>query len=175
MTQWGPHTSLANPASKMYLANIRKWEAVTMDLTKRDQREDQLRTNLQQKHEELKLLLAKVSDHWTYEDNVYRFYHQSFKVFRLCQITSGIVAKLAELLPDQPLNEWFVEIIKDGTGREFDQEDNSQWLEATRPILEAYFHARFFLEMAVKYGDPPPKDQPLPSGWAGLLYLFNIR
>ncbi len=125
-----------------------------MNFTKRDQLEDQLRTNLPQRREELTLLLAKVSNHWTYEDSVYRFYHQSFKVFRLCQVTSGIVAKLTELLPEQPLNEWFVEIIKEGTGREFNQEDNSRWLEATRPILEAFFHARFYLEMAVKYCDP---------------------
>jgi hypothetical protein len=42
--------------------------------------------------------------------------------------------------------------------------------------LEAFFHARYVLEMAVKYGDD--LDEPtnlLPSGWAGLLYLYNLR
>lgn len=41
---------------------------------------------------------------------------------------------------------------------------------------QAFFHARYFLDMAVKYGtelDAPP--QMLPSGWAGLLYLYNLR
>ena len=43
-------------------------------------------------------------------------------------------------------------------------------------MIEAFFHARFFLEMAVKYGKElefPP--QMLPSGWAAFLYLFNLR
>ena len=51
-----------------------------------------------------------------------------------------------------------------------------QWLAVTRPILEAFFHALYFLEMAVKYGKElkyPPNR--LPSGWASLLYLYNLR
>jgi hypothetical protein len=43
-------------------------------------------------------------------------------------------------------------------------------------MLEAFFHARYFLEMAVKYGrelELPPTL--LPSGWAALLYLYNLR
>ena len=54
--------------------------------------------------------------------------------------------------------------------------NNQNWLAVTRPMLEAFFHARYFLEMAVKYGkelDSPP--QMLPSGWASLLYLYNMR
>ena len=42
--------------------------------------------------------------------------------------------------------------------------------------LEAFFHANYFLDMAIKYGeelDEPPS--PLPSGWAAVLYLYNIR
>jgi hypothetical protein len=45
----------------------------------------------------------------------------------------------------------------------------------TRPILEAFFHARFFLEMAVRHADIEAPPQPLPSGYAALLYLFGIR
>lgn len=47
--------------------------------------------------------------------------------------------------------------------------------EVTRPILEAFFHARFFLEMAVRYADLQAPPQPLPSGYAALLYLFGLR
>jgi hypothetical protein len=53
---------------------------------------------------------------------------------------------------------------------------NRVWDETTRPLVEAFFHARFFLEMAVKYADElnePPST--LPSGWAALLYLYNAR
>jgi tRNA(fMet)-specific endonuclease VapC len=48
----------------------------------------------------------------------------------------------------------------------------SALVEAT---LEAFFHARFFLEMAVRYADLAAPPQPLPSGYAALLYLFGLR
>jgi hypothetical protein len=46
----------------------------------------------------------------------------------------------------------------------------------TRPFVEAFFHARYFLAMAVKYGrelEFPPAL--MPSGWAAVLYLFDLR
>ena len=45
-----------------------------------------------------------------------------------------------------------IDLLMDNTGKRFTPEDNSRWTEVTRPILEAFFHARFFLEMAVRYG-----------------------
>jgi len=41
---------------------------------------------------ELDDLLQSCSDHWGFEDPVYRFYHQSFKVYALQQTTERIVA-----------------------------------------------------------------------------------
>ena len=44
------------------------------------------------------------------------------------------------------------------------------------PIVEAFFHAKYFLEMAVRYGrtlESPPRK--LPSGWAAFLYLYDLR
>ena len=55
-------------------------------------------------------------------------------------------------------------------------EDNEHWPDVTRPILEAFFHSKYFLEMAVKFGrslEHPPRL--MPSGWAALLYLYNLR
>ena len=43
---------------------------------------------------QLKALLAEVSGHWGYEDTIYRFYHQSFKVYRVQETTQHIVAEL---------------------------------------------------------------------------------
>jgi hypothetical protein len=37
----------------------------------------------------LRELLERCSDHWGYEDPVYRFYHQSFKVYGLQETTTG--------------------------------------------------------------------------------------
>ena len=63
--------------------------------------------------------------------------------------------------------------LGEGTGRVFRPDDNKDWLRVTRPIVEA-FHARFFLEMAVRYSDLEGPPRPLPSGYAALLYLYNL-
>lgn len=131
--------------------------------------------NLRRSRHQLETLLAGYSDHWGYEDPIYRFYHQSFKVYGLQQQTLTIRDRLQALAPDLPLNPWFVQIIESGTGKVFDVEDNERWMEVTRPILEAFFHARFFLEMAVRSADLEAPPRPLPSGYAALLELYGIR
>jgi hypothetical protein len=136
----------------------------------------ELFANLKKDLAALEELLAQCNEHWTYEDPVYRFYHQSFKVFDLQETTSKVVEGLQALLPETTMNKWFLDIVRQGTGKEFKWEDNANWLSVTRPIVEAFFHARFFLEMAVKYGKElefPPRM--MPSGWAAFLYLFNLR
>lgn len=134
-----------------------------------------LLANVHAQHEALKELLDASSDHWGFEDPVYRFYHQSFKVFWLQQRTNTIVQRLSGLLPDRPLHPWFLEIVRRGTGKEFVTSDNDRWTLVTRPIVEAFFHARFFLEMAVRYGMLEAPPRPLPSGYGALLYLYQLR
>jgi len=127
--------------------------------------------NLKKNLRVLEKLLLDVND-----DGVYRYYHQSFKVFSLQHSTEQVVAELQALLPGRPLNEWFRQIIKDGTGKNFEQETNANWVAETQPIVNAYLHARFFLEIAIKYGNElafPPNI--MPSGWALILYLYNLR
>jgi hypothetical protein len=122
----------------------------------------------------LEHLLAEIeSDH---EDLFYRFYHQSFKVYRLQSVTEAIVEALQRLAPERTLNHRLLEILEQGTGKVFEHEHNRRWNETTRPILEAFAHARYFLEMIVRYGrtlDQPP--MLLPSGWAAVLYLYGLR
>ena len=133
-------------------------------------------SNLKAALPELEALVKECNSDWVYDDCVYRFYHQSFKVYLLQEITLRIVERVRALAPDREFNEWFAQIMADGTAKKFAIEDNEKWLRVTRPILEAFFHARFFLEMAVKYGRElqyPPRV--MPSGWAALLYLYNLR
>jgi hypothetical protein len=121
-------------------------------------------------------MLERVESHWCLEDGFYRFYHQSFKAYHLQQWTAEICAALQGLCPNRPLNSWFTEIVAQGTGKEFELAHNDDWLRHTRPIVEAFFHAHYFLKMAVKYGkelDRAPDH--MPSGWATVLYLFNLR
>ena len=73
------------------------------------------------------------------------------------------------------MNKWFAEIIAQGTGRQFELSHNEDWLRHTRPILEAVFHAHYFLKMACKYGrelevprssvDRPPVGFVLQMAW----------
>lgn len=156
--------------------------------------------NLKAALPDLEKQLSEASGHWGYEDGMYRFYHQSFKVFGLQERTLSIVETLKKLAPKPdpgrdrprfwyyysrkgdapaeppPLHPWFMKIVEDGTGKTFDLKDNERWLEVTRPIVEAFFHAKYFLEMAVKYAkelDEAPNC--LPSGWAAFLYLYDLR
>jgi hypothetical protein len=139
--------------------------------------EQVLLNNLRQHAGRLTELLARVNAKDVYEDMVYRFYHQSFKVFHLQEYTQEIVEVFAAIAPDgHAFCDFFAEIVRAGTGKTFDLDDNNHWVERTAPIVQAFFHARYFLEMAVMYAtkltEPP---QVLPSGWAALLCLYNIR
>ena len=175
-------------------ANLRK----AFDPNRRDERPEAtiLLKNIKGALPELEKLLEECHGHWGYEDPVYRFYHQSFKVYDLQERTAEIVEALKRLAPPldpkkyiigwrkaaiihkkpTTLNEWFLKIVKAGTGKTFEMKDNERWLKVTRPILEAFFHSKYFLEMAVRYGKEL-KFAPamLPSGWAALLYLYDLR
>ena len=136
----------------------------------------QLLSKIKEQLPKLEELLAQVESHWGIEDSFYRFYHQSFKVYHVQQTTKEICNALQNLLPGREMNEWFGKIIADGTGHEFEMSHNRDWLHHTRPILEAFFHAHFFLKMVVKYGrELQSAPEILPSGWAAVLYLFNLR
>ncbi len=55
-------------------------------------------------------------------------------------------------------------------------EHNQRWLNVARPIVEAFFHARYFLEMVCRYVRRlkyPPAT--MSSGWAAVLYLYDLR
>ncbi|KAF0246977.1 MAG: hypothetical protein FD180_200 [Planctomycetota bacterium] len=133
-------------------------------------------SNLKSSLPALSQLLEDCSSHGDYEDPVYRFYHASYKAYDVQHSTLRIVAALQALAPKRKLNSWFLQIVTEGTGKEFDPEHNQRWQAVVRPILEAFFHARFMLEMAMRYGRTlEHAPNMLPSGWAALLYLFNLR
>lgn len=145
----------------------------------RDIKNSELLKKIKKKLPKLEKLLETANDHWNYEDLVYRYYHGSFKVYYLQGLTNEIVKTLKSISPHKDknyLNEDFLEILNAGTGKVWEHSHNQEWSKHCRPILEAFFHAKYFLEMAVKYGKEL-KEAPnvLPSGWAGLLYLYKIR
>jgi len=142
--------------------------------------ERKLITNLRDNLPQLEKLLEKYSSHWSYEDHIYRFYHHSFKVYYLQGATEEIVTALRGLAPwkekDEEFDPMFMEIVSQGTGKNFEMDHNKEWTKHTRPIIEAFFHAKYFLEMAVRYGKVISKPQRmLDSGWAAVLCLYRMR
>jgi hypothetical protein len=151
--------------------------ATVSDLLAAQQKQiDALLSNIKQQLPKLEEMLAHLETHWGMEDGVYRFYHQSFKVYQLQEVTVDICGVLKALSPGRPMNRWFSEIVAQGTGHEFELSHNKEWLRHTRPIVEALFHAHYFLKMVVKYGrELENAPNPMPSGWAAVLYLFDLR
>lgn len=147
-----------------------------------ERRDNELLAKLKSKLPELEKLLEKVNSEWNYEDGLYRFYHHSFKVFRLQELTIEMVEAFRQLHPKGvygKLNEDFMQIYSEGTHMTFTLADNDRWHHVTRPIVEAFLHSKYFLEMAVKSGKELAKETEaptlLPSGWAAFLYLFDMR
>lgn len=137
----------------------------------------ELLANIKRDLSSLTTLADRVKDEWAEGDLVYRFWHQSFKVYAIQDLTLQIVGALTALAPDGcDLDDWFRQIIEEGTGKTFEDEHNQRWLAETRPMLEAFWHADFMLRMAVRHGQELEQaPNLLPSGWAALLYLYGIR
>src|ERR1700689_4959649 len=101
---------------------------------------------MRQHEPELRRVLENVNSKWCYEDRIYRYYHQSFKVFDLQNATRTMADALAAISPEgRPFRRFFDEILQQGTGREFSRTDNQHWLERAAPIVQAFFHARYFM------------------------------
>jgi hypothetical protein len=111
------------------------------------------------------------------EDFVYRFYHQSFKVFHGQNVLKKAVALIEQIGGEtDPPHDWFMRIVNEGTAHDFGPTTNENWLAETRPILEAFWHTKYFIEMMVKYGtELEEAPQCMPSGWAAVLWLFELR
>jgi len=89
------------------------------------QKDDELLANIQARWSELAELLEEISSHWVYEDLVYRFYHQSFKVYALQTETMRIVEALRSVAPGGTiLSPMFEEIYQAGaSGKQFEMAD----------------------------------------------------
>jgi hypothetical protein len=168
-------TKRAKPESPEEKARWERFLRLRLKPEERDRLERLLLTRLKERGDELVALCEELNGHWGYEDGFYRFYHQSWKVYAVQTLTDKTVSFLRQLLPERELNETFAKIIREGTGKQFEMEHNKDWDRHTRPMLEAFCHAKYMIEVAVRYADLPAPPQPMPSGWAGLLYLYDLR
>lgn len=142
-----------------------------------DHPQTELLANIHGSLPELEKVLEFANSEWVAEDMIYRFWHHSLKVYSLQSTTLQIYENLVALNPSKgAINPDFHELISAGTGKVFTLAVNDDWVNITRPIVDAFFHAKFVLSMVVKYGNAL-RDAPqvLPSGWAAVLYMYSIR
>src|SRR6266436_3469426 len=108
-------------------------------MSRRLTREEHLRLEalvldrLKQHRAELEEMLKVMSDHWTYEDHFYRYYHVSWKVYGTQNTTGKAVSLLRRILPERQFNLMFEDILKEGTGKDFESNDDS--VPHARPLL----------------------------------------
>ena len=125
---------------------------------------------------DLEALLETILEDWNHWDGIYRFYHQSFKVYHLQALTLRISDALQALMPGREMNGLFQQVLTAGTGREFHNSDNRAWVPETLPVTAAYLHAKTFLEVAIRCAKTYDHvESSLPSDLALFLYLFDLR
>jgi hypothetical protein len=123
--------------------------------------------------EELSRTLEKAE-----EDGVYRFYHGSYKVFYLQRPVKKAFALIKEIGGEaDPPHFGYARIVEAGTAHDFQEErTNANWDMETKPILEAFWHTKYFINMMVKYAkELETVEMPLDYGMAAVLYLFELR
>jgi hypothetical protein len=139
-------------------------------------RDQVLLTTIKANLHELERLAPPFADQ--YEEGIYRLYHHSFKVYSMQDCTVGAVKVFRNIgeVSQNTLCQWFEEIVAAGTRSDWNPNHNENWLIHTRPIVEAFLHTKYFLEMMLKYGNEM-RSAPtvLPSGWAAILELYNQR
>jgi hypothetical protein len=111
------------------------------------------------------------------EDGVYRFYHGSNKVFFLQDPVKAAFTLIKEIGgEDDPPNFKYARIVEAGTAHQFSETTNANWDAETEPILDAFWHTKYFVNLMVKYGkELEAVESPLQPGMAAVLYLFELR
>jgi len=112
------------------------------------------------------------------EDGVYRFYHGSNKVFFLQDPVKAAFTLIKDIGgEDDPPHFEYARIVEAGTAQDFnDERTNANWETETKPILEAFWHTKYFINMMVKYAkELETLESPLEPGMAAVLYLFELR
>ena len=111
-----------------------------------------------------------------YTRSLYKFYSQSFKVYHLQDFTlkvHSLFKSIADATALQ-LHEGFEQIIAEGTGSTFDMSHNVDWLTHTRPIVEAFLHAKYMVEMMIRLNTAEPGSLRHVQAYQAVMVLFRM-
>jgi hypothetical protein len=145
-----------------------------------------LLSNIKAKLPVLEAWLTGIAGPYDEEDAVYRFYHQYYKIFERFQVSTEKGFQLIKEIGGDgtTINEWYLEIYQDAirydsmaqVAQATGENMNEHWLKYARPILEGFWHTKYFIQMMVKYGKELNfAPIVLPSGWAAILTLYYGR
>ncbi len=149
----------------------------------------EIRAKQEDRHRLAEMLLANIRSEKDTIDNlvssfkksepefIYRFYHQSFKVFGYKELIRYSVKFLEKLAPESSqLNSWYRGIVDLGLDKGFNDSTNDNWLAETQPLLEAFWHTKFFVtQMKSSAESLETAPEILPYNWASVLYLYDLR
>jgi hypothetical protein len=100
---------------------------------KQDAHMEALLDRIRERLPQIEELLVEIADPWGEEDAVYRFYHQSSKVFGLQQVTKKAFKLIEEIGGEtDPLDTWYCQIVKEGTEADF-RDDTNEHLAGADP------------------------------------------
>lgn len=146
-----------------------------MDYSQRYEYEQQLLTAISKNKQRIYKLQQTSHNLWGGEDAIYRFYHESFKTYRIQDLSKSIINLIKDLLPLE-LNKMLLKIIEEGTGKEFNFNSPNSWYEDAKPMVDTFLHLRHILDMIVKYGlESDDSDRKGNMGWFTVLYVYKIR
>lgn len=146
------------------------------EFEKKHKRSIELLSNIKSERERISRLLNRFKSQEP--DQIYRFYHQSFKVFIMVPLIEQADKLFRDIAPEgSEINSWYGLIAKGGIGKAFDEQTtNENWLSEVPQILLAFWNAKYFLEqMTVAADELNEAPMTLPSGWAAVLYLYGLR
>jgi hypothetical protein len=111
------------------------------------------------------------------EDGVYRLYHGSYKFFYLQDPVKVAFEVIKEIGGESdPPHFEYARIVAAGTTHQMSAPTNQNWEAETKPILEAFWHTKYFINMMVKYAkELETVEMPMQPGMAAVLYLFELR
>jgi hypothetical protein len=121
---------------------------------------------------------TKVREDATATDQKLRRSHGSYKVFYLQDAVKEAFALIEEIGGESdPPHFEYTRIVEAGTAHNFQGErTNTNWDAETKPILEAFWHNKYFINMMVKYAtELETVEMPLDYGMAAVLYLYELR
>jgi hypothetical protein len=113
------------------------------------------------------------------EAGVYWYYHSDPHVYGLQQYTESACSLFRQIASHEEGNLalLFELIVREGTNRTPNLVVQSRvWIQDAAPIVSAYYHAKYFISQHIKYAkELENSPDTLPSGWAAILCLYELR